>query len=202
MERRRYRSMLAQAISRRNLWAGLALLLAASNAALAMRLATVETYEKTIIVPPDIERPFWVKGPEASPEYLEQMALWYAGLAMTFSPASLPRQVQTLLRHADPRYYGALSARLAEDLERVRRTQISQVFYVSAVQRRGSRVALRGDVVAWVGSKRAASRRTAVLVGMRMAGGRLVVTELKEVDHDDPFGDRRGGGAGSAPGRG
>ena len=202
MERRRYRSMLAEAISRRNLWAGLALLLAASNVALAMRLVTLETYEKTIIVPPDMDRPFWVHGPEASPEYLEQMAVWYVGLAATFSPASLPRQIETLLRHADPRFYGPLAARLAEDLERVRRTQISQAFYVSEVQSRGGRVAVRGDLVAWVGSKRAAQRRAAFLVGLRMAGGRLVVTELKEVDHDDPFGDRRGGSAGSAPGRG
>ena len=38
--------------------------------------------EKTVLVPPEIKRSFWVSGNAVSREYLEDMAYWYAGLAL------------------------------------------------------------------------------------------------------------------------
>ena len=45
--------------------------------------------ERTVLVPPEIRRSFWVSGDAVSREYLEEMAYWYAGMALNITPASV-----------------------------------------------------------------------------------------------------------------
>ena len=53
--------------------------------------------EKTVIVPPAIDKSFWVSGNEVSKSYLEQMAYWYAGLALNVTPSTGEYQKQLFL---------------------------------------------------------------------------------------------------------
>ena len=115
--------------------------------------------EKTIVAPPVLEKSFWVHGDEVSPEYLEQMALFFAGLALTYHPDNVDDQVRLFLRYADPAVYGALASRLEADAEKVRRNNLSSVFYPQEVRIKGRRVALTGQLATFVGRKSVETRQ-------------------------------------------
>ena len=57
--------------------------------------------EKTVLVPPEIKRSFWVSGNAVSREYLADMAYWYAGLALNITPAVSTYQNSLFLKYED-----------------------------------------------------------------------------------------------------
>lgn len=193
MDRRRHLSELDASRSEVRTWKRTAAAALLIDAALTARVATLDTREKTIVVPPVVSEAFWVKGGDVSPSYLDAMARWYAGLALTFSPATVKGQGETLLRYTDPEAHGAISARLAEDADRVSRTRISEVFYAahSRVRPESLEVAIAGDLVTFVGEQTASTKHATYLVRFVSRDGQLSVVSFKEADNEsDPFGDR------------
>lgn len=188
MMRRNYTSALAEAVRRRNLWILVALLLGVSNLLLAGGLLSrLGVAEKTIVTPPEIRKPFSVQGEEVSPEYLEQMAPWFAGLALTYNPDNIDYQIRQFLSYADPRAYGELAARLESDAEKVRRNQMSSVFHAREVRIRGRQVAVTGTLMTLVASKSTGQREATFLIEFNYRSGRLTVRRFLEVQSDDPF---------------
>jgi conjugal transfer pilus assembly protein TraE len=61
---------------------GLALALLANAAA----LLSVAGSERTVLIPPEVHKTFWVSGRKVSADYLQEMAYWYAGLALNITP--------------------------------------------------------------------------------------------------------------------
>lgn len=195
MRESRYRSLLTDTLWRRNLWMAVALLLAASNVGLAYWVLNTDVREKTIIVPPSFEKTFWVHGDEVSPEYLEQMAVYFAGLALTYNPDNIDHQVNRFLRYADPESYGALAARLEGDTQKIQRNRLSSVFYPQEVRLKGERVILAGQLTTLVGNKQTEQRQARFLIRFTYRDGRLFVSQFTEVqDSENPFAP----GAGSA----
>ena len=169
---------------------GIAALMALSNAGLAVGILRVDTQEKIIVTPPVVEKSFWIHGAEVSPEYLEQMALFFAGLALTYHPDNIDDQVRIFLRYADASAYGPLSTRLEADAERVRRNNLSSVFYPQEVRIRDREVALTGQLTTFVGQKRVGTRQAVFRFGFAFRGGRLFVAEFEEVDRAHALGSR------------
>ncbi len=195
MNRQRYKSVLAEALWRRNLWMAVAVTMAVSNAALAYWVVTTDVREKTIITPPVVNKAFWVRGEEFSPEYLEQMAVFFAGLALTYNPDNVHHQAALFLRYADPTAYGALAARLEGDAEKIKRSRMSSAFYPQEVRIRDQKVALTGQLVTLVGGKITSERQATFLIGFARRNGQLFVKTFVEVDNrENPF--DVGGGAG------
>jgi conjugal transfer pilus assembly protein TraE len=71
---------------------------------------TVAGSERTILVPPEIHQSFWVSGQKVSGEYLQEMAYWYAGLALNITPHVADYQKNQFLKYAAPSDYGRLQA--------------------------------------------------------------------------------------------
>jgi conjugal transfer pilus assembly protein TraE len=182
MRESRYRSVLAQALWRRNLWMAVAAVMALSNMGLVAWIHRVDVREKTIIAPPTVDKAFWVHGDEVSPAYLEQMALFFASLALTYHPDNIDAQVRLFLRYADPQVYGALATRLEADTERVRRNRLSSVFYAQEVRIQGHEVRLTGQLTTWVGEKPVKTRQAAFRFRFDYRNARLFVSEFEEVD--------------------
>ncbi len=107
--------------------------------------------EKTIVVPPDFRRSFWVSGEELSPEYLEQMAMYYSGLLLNYNPANLGYQSNQFLRFVEPGVYGELSSRFEEDKGRVTRNQLSSAWFPQQVDMQGMTVEITGIQTVFVG---------------------------------------------------
>lgn len=168
----------------------IAAVMAASNMVLVVWLVRVDVREKVIVTPPVVEKSFWVHGDEVSPEYLEQMALFFAGLALTYHPDNVDDQVRLFLRYADPAVYGALASRLEADAEKVRRNNLSSVFYPQEVRIKGQRVALTGQLATFVGQKSVDTRQGVFRFRFEYRGGRLFVSGFEEVERAQELDDR------------
>lgn len=107
--------------------------------------------EKTVIVPPDFQRSFWVSGDELSPDYLEQMAMYYSGLILNYNPANLAYQTQQFLKFADPIAYGELSGKFADDVAKATRNQLSSAWFPQQADIHGMTVELTGVQTLFVG---------------------------------------------------
>jgi conjugal transfer pilus assembly protein TraE len=176
----RYRSQLAEALWRRNLWMVIAGLMALANLGLALWVLGTDVREKTIVVPPDFDKAFWVHGDALSPEYLEQMAVFFASLALTYNPENIGHQVKLFLRYADPQSYGALAAKLEGDVQRIARNRLSSVFYPQEVRLQGQQVLLTGELTTLVGNQQAEQRQARFRIQFSYRDGRVFVAQFTE----------------------
>src|SRR5690242_10433642 len=78
--------------------------------------------ERVVIVPPIVNRDFWVATDTVSDSYLEQMAEFFAGLLLNVTPNSFATRSEHLLQHVAPNAYPVLKTQLvAQKLELERR---------------------------------------------------------------------------------
>jgi len=193
MEKRKYDSELDQARADSKRWRLISIAVIAIDLMLAIRILTLDTREKTIVIPATVTESFWVKGSQVSPTYLEQMARFYAGLALTYSPSSILEQKKLLLRYTDPAAHGVLDAKLTEDADRVARNKVSEVFYPTQtrVRQQSLEVAITGDLSTYVGQQQTSATSTTFVVKLINRDGQLFVSSFTEANNDtDPFGDR------------
>jgi conjugal transfer pilus assembly protein TraE len=150
--------------------------------------------EKTILVPPEINRSFWVSGSAVSKEYLEEMAYWYAGLALNITPAVSDYQNNLFLKYAAPSEYGRLQAEMGSRAEFLKKNNTATQFSVRNVttDEKNLKVALSGTLVTWTSDKRAGERNATYLVGFKFMNGRLYVSDFKETSDQNPFGNPAG----------
>lgn len=190
MDRRRYVSALAETVHRRNLWMTMALAMVLANLLLSCKVLTTSTQEKTIITPPVLEKAFWVQGEKVAPEYLEMMATFFAGLALSYTKDNIEGQVALFLRYTDPEAHGELATRLNAEADKIKRNNLSSVFYPVEVRVRekSQQIAITGDLVTMVGEQVTGRRRTVFSLRLTYRNGRLFVAEFNEAsDEAHPF---------------
>lgn len=201
MRRQHYESEKIAAKAREAKWRLAAFGLLVANILLAMTIAGTDTTEKIVIVPPTIERPFWVRGSELSPEYLEEMSRYLSTLVLNVTPKSIDANIDIFLRYVAPEAHGDLRTRMAVQAERLKRDDVTTAFYPVGYQTRAStrQVVITGDFVTMVGNKQVSSVRRSWRFDYAFTGGRLWVSEFREVDSEHPF-EEAASAAGAAVG--
>ena len=190
MSPRWYRVSLAAVVRRRNLWMVMALLSTACNLVLVVFLVSREVRERVIVVPPRLERAFWMQGGAVSGSYLEQVAVFASELVLTYSPENVRYRVRQLLRLSDPSAYKRLSRQLHAEATQVERNKTAAVFHPQEARVRVSerKVVVTGVHQRMVGGKLVDSRQLRLIVEFT-SGDRPLVRALMEVDPHavDPF---------------
>lgn len=148
---------------------------------------------RTVITPPSIKQGFWVTNKSVSREYLEEMAYWYAGLALNVTPAGIAYQNELFLKYAAPSEYGRLQQEMLSRSEFIKKNQTSSQFAVEdiSVDEKRMRVALAGKLTTWVAEKRAGMRNTTFMIGFHYINGKLYISDFRETSRKDAFGDTR-----------
>lgn len=202
MRRQHYESEKIAAKAREAKWRLAAFGLLVANILLAMTIAGTDTTEKTVIVPPTIERPFWVKGTETSAEYLEEMSRYLSTLVLNVTPKSIDANIDIFLRYVAPETHGAIRTRMAVQAERLKRDDVTSAFYPVGYQTRAEKrqVVITGDFVTTVGKQQVSSVRRSWRFDYAFTGGRLWVSEFMEVNSEHPFEKAAGSAAGPAVG--
>ena len=90
-------------------------------------IASIVGSERTVIVPPNIDKSFWVSKDKASREYLEQMGYFLMQLTLNVTPQSVDHQAKLLLQYAAPASFGELRTALLAAAERLKRDGASTV---------------------------------------------------------------------------
>lgn len=174
----------------RFVWVLLAISIAV-NMILAVMAYTNKTTHRETIVPPSIQKSFWVDGEKVAPEYLEQMGKFLIDLALNNTPLNCETNRIALLKYVGSGSYGNINAQQAANCKIIQQSRLSNFFAASnvTVSEKERAVIFTGSMGRWLGEKRLPEKSAAYRIKMGYSGGRIYVEELVEVDlrNVDPF---------------
>ncbi len=140
--------------------------------------------ERIIVVPPEIQKSFWLTSNRVSPDYLSEMVLFFNSLNFNITPSNANTQHRVLLRYVDPSYYETLKIKFIEIEDRVKKEHVTMAFYPSEPPKvDGKKLLARvtGDLYYTVGDIQLAPQRVTYQYGFRYTQGRLTLTSFSEV---------------------
>lgn len=142
--------------------------------------------DRTLVVPPSIEKSFWVSRDKVSREYLEEMAAYVSWLVLDVTPSTIDWKRNALLDWASPTDYAELKRQMDIEADRLRRNNATTSFLIQQLVADETKQAvvvtgrLRRQINgADVGDAEPRSYR----VQFKYAGGRTQVESFKEVAH-------------------
>ena len=146
-------------------------------------IANLIGMERTIVVPPTIEKTFWVTKDRVSKEYLEQMASFIAWLILDVTPATIDWKKDILLNYVDPEQHGSLKSRQEVEAERLKRINASTFFLPQQLvaNDQDQTVAVRGRLRTQVNGQETATDTKAYLAEFQYVGGRVHLKAFKEI---------------------
>lgn len=113
-------------IKQRNMLFPIVVLMGISQVFLIMMLFWKD--EKTILVPPVLERPFSVDGSAYSASYFEQMGLFISNLILTKSSSTSASQNTILYKYIDPEMIGSFKRDLLDEEEFLKKIILGMCF--------------------------------------------------------------------------
>lgn len=141
--------------------------------------------ERTLVVPPHIEKSFWVSGDSASASYLEQMSGFVQWLILDVSPANIEWKREVLLGYVSADDYATLRSRQEQEALRLRKINGSTSFDLQqlATDEPGQSVVLRGRLKTRVNGQETANENKAYHVQFEFRGGRIQLKSFKETPY-------------------
>lgn len=169
---------------RRNRSLGLAVgVLAAGHVVALVVILNLIGTVRTVVVPPSIDKSFWVSRDKASSAYLEQMGSFIAWLVLDVTPASIDWKKSVLLGYVEPGQYAALKTRQEVEAERLKRINASTVFMPQQLvpSEEAQTVVVRGRLRTLVNGFETANDLKAYLVEFSLSGARMHLKTFKEI---------------------
>lgn len=142
--------------------------------------------ERTIIVPPSIDKTFWVTRDKASTEYLEQMAGFMTWLVLDVSPSTIDWKRNVLLNYVAPDRHAAMKTQMDLEADRLRSNNASTSFLIQQLTAndKDQSVLVIGRLRRQInGSDVGEPETRAYQTQFEYAGGRVHVRTFKEVPY-------------------
>jgi len=161
-----------------------------TNVLLAAVLLTMDRTVRTLFVPPEITKSFWVDGRKLSPEYLEQMGDWVVYNFATVTPSSVDFKASQILKYVHPSVHGDLAIRFKAGSMRLKHENMSRFFFPKDIRisETAQAVAFIGAQESWIADKRLPGDAIkAYLVVFDWDGSKATIKELRETDPNRPF---------------
>ena len=142
--------------------------------------------ERTIVVPPNISKSFWVTSSKASADYLEQMGSFVAWLILDVSPASIDWKRDMLLTYVTPDKFGALKTHQDLEADRLKQLNASTFFLPQqvVVDEPSQGVVVRGRLRTQINGQDTSTESKAYLAQFQYAGGRVHLVTFKEIPYE------------------
>lgn len=173
-------------LQRRNRGLGLAVgALAIGQILTLVALINVLGTERTVIVPPTLNKSFWVTDEKASGSYLEQMGTFVAWLVLDVTPATIDWKKDVLLTYVEPSQHGELKSRQEVEAERLKRINATTSLALEQLVpgSNGQSVVIRGRLRTLVNGIETANEAKAYLVEFSFGGARMHLKTFKEVPY-------------------
>jgi len=152
-----------------------------------MSLCLLFRSERVIVLPPEVKREFWVEGNRFSPEYLEEMAVYFLHLALDVNQTTLAYNIEMLSRYSDVETANYLRNKYEKDIKKLKQNDASTTFESREVlvfpDRNIARVT--GTLNRYVGSKRIGDSQETYEVSFKTYRGRLFFKEIKKIEEED-----------------
>lgn len=139
--------------------------------------------ERVIVLPPEVKREFWAEGNRFSPEYLEEMAVYFLHLALDVNQTTLPYNTEMLARYSDVETGNYLRTKYEKDIRKLKQNDASTTFEVKEVTVYPDRniVRVEGTLNSYVGSKRIKDTQETYEVSFKTYRGRLFFKEISRM---------------------
>lgn len=138
--------------------------------------------ERTILVPPKITKPFWVRGNQVSKEYLTEMGAYLSKLFLDLSPSSVSYNHGVLLTYATPEVYGALKKQLLKEAEEYTKLQLSTHFKPIEITANPDtcEVTIKGTMSSYVAGKHIRDSQETVVMRFTHRDAGLLLESVKQ----------------------
>ncbi|MCE3237366.1 MAG: hypothetical protein K0R24_347 [Gammaproteobacteria bacterium] len=170
-------------IQHRNGYLALASGLLVLNILLSLIFFFILGHERIFLVPPTLEKSFWVSEKSVSPVYLSEMSLFFANLRFNITPSNAAMQRDLLLRYVDPSLYESLKKELISEEKRIMNGDILTAFYPVDVKVNTTQLVAQvvGDMQSRVGNIVLPAQRVTYQISFTYHAGRLLVKSFEEV---------------------
>jgi conjugal transfer pilus assembly protein TraE len=140
---------------------------------------------RTVIVPPSINKSFWVTSERADASYLEQMGAFVAWLVLDVSPSTIDWKKELLLTYVEPDKHGAFKAKQEVEAERLKRINAATAFAPEQLvpSEDGQSVVVRGRLRTLVNGMETTSDAKAYLVEFGFGGTRMHLKTFKDIPY-------------------
>lgn len=101
---------------------------------LVLNATIFKVKERVIIVPPKVTTEFWVESDKASPQYVEQMGVFFAILGGNLSPDNAGYNVDVITQYLPSDRYAELKAELVSEATYIKKNNITQAFFPKAIK--------------------------------------------------------------------
>lgn len=156
----------------------------------SIRAQTGET--KTSFVPPEITRPFWISGEDASPEYFEQMGQFINTLPLNVTPETVGQACKQYLTYVLPKDRDKYKKQCDLTAARVKRDGASQSFSTSTIKTdaKNRRVVFTGVLTTIINDSVSRINESYVLQFVH-SDGRFYIGNHEKADPNDPFAQKK-----------
>lgn len=153
------------------------------NLILSIGILLVSNHERIVIVPPGINKSFWVDEAHVSPEYLSEMSLFFANLRFNVTPSNIAMQRDLLLRYVHPAFYEILKTELLSEADHINKEHIVTAFYPVnvVVDHKNLMSRVTGDLQSFVGDMQLPLKRFTYQMNFSYNNGRLLMKSFEEV---------------------
>ena len=138
--------------------------------------------ERTVVVPPSIDKTFWVTKDHASREYLEQMGAFMAWLVLDVTSSTVDWKKDILLNYVAPDQHGAIKSRQEVEAERLKRINAATSFLPQQLvaNETDQSVVISGRLRTLVNGQETANETKSYLAEFQYVGGRMHLKAFKE----------------------
>jgi conjugal transfer pilus assembly protein TraE len=149
--------------------------------------------ERTIVVPPNIDKTFWVSKDQVSRSYLEQMGAFIGWLVLDVSPPTIAWKTGVLLEYVSPAEHGAMKTQMDLEADRLRASNASSTFLLQQLvaNEADQSVQIVGRLRRQInGADAGEPQLHAYHLQFEFAGGRVHLKTFKEIPYG-PYGQAR-----------
>lgn len=152
-------------------------------------IASIVGTERTVIVPPSIDKSFWVSKDKASREYLEQMAGYVSWLMLDVTPTTVDWKRNVLLNWVSPDQHAAMKTKMDLEADRLRSNNASTSFLIQQLtaDEKEQSVLVTGRLRRQINGTDVAEPETrSYLAQFQYTGGRVHIQTFKEIANVQP----------------
>ncbi|MEO8152363.1 MAG: type IV conjugative transfer system protein TraE [Rhizobacter sp.] len=139
--------------------------------------------QQTVLVPPVIEKSFWVSHDKVSSSYLEQMAAFMSYLLLDVAPSSIEWKKNLLLQYVMPSNLAEYETRQKLESDRLKTLNASTQFSITGLKpnERDMTVAVSGRLATYINGTRTSEDAKTFLAKFVYTNGRIHLNKFEEV---------------------
>ena len=143
-------------------------------------------YQKTVILPPVVDRRITISGNDVNEEYIKLFARYSIGLLENYSPVSVRAQFDELLKLVAPSFYPSFENTLADLAATVNTLMITSAFYPFRINlnKKNKTITITGTKKQFTSSNIVNKGQSKTyIIGYVISNGRFFINDFKEVEN-------------------